>query len=115
MPKRFKLPDGKSLFEEVIALAAAQRGPRRQTREHVEKVKATKAAKRKAAQLAATERWHAERAKAIKAKRGAFGDRWEDRTVRAMEPGSWYADRDLQTLMGAEEDQPVRSMRCARG
>lgn len=108
MGKKFRLPDGATLFEQVHALALAQRGPRRPTRAHIEKIEATKKAKRAARQKAITDAWHAKRAAAIKAKRGALGDRWPDRCVRVMAPGKWYADRDLQNLTGCGEDHPVQ-------
>lgn len=105
MRKRFRLPDGATLFEEVIALAAAQRGPRRMTAGQLERMRQAKREKQRARQRAATERWWAQRGKA---KVTPLGERWQDRCVRAMRPGEWYADRDLQILMHAGEDQPVQ-------
>lgn len=107
MAKRFKLPTGESLFANLQALAYEQKR-RGVPRAVTAKIEATKKANRKRRQAEATKLWHEKRAAEIKAKRGKFGDRWEDRCVRVMRPGEWYADRDLQTLMGASEDQPVQ-------
>lgn len=109
--QRFRLPDGKTLFEEVAALAAAQaRGGRRVPTATTARLAAARKAKREARQKAATDRWHEERRQRTleKRKRMVLGERWRDRCVRVMQPGQWYADRDLQNLMGAQEDQPVQ-------
>ena len=108
MPRtKFRMPDGASLFAELEALAAQPRR-RRVPREHVMKIEATKARNRKARQKAATDRWHAEKNARVLARRKPFGERWVDRCVKVMLPGEWYADRDLQIAMRAEEDQPVQ-------
>ena len=108
MPRRKNLmPDPGSMLEQLNALAAHAKR-KGVPREHVVKREASKVRNRKARQKAVADRWHAERAARFKARKGVLGTTWADRCVKAMAPGEWYADRDLQNAMGAAEDQPVQ-------
>lgn len=106
------MPDPGSVLDQLQALAEEKKR-RRVPRAVVAKIEETKRRNRKARQKAAAERWHAQRKRP--AGWGAAGTTWADRCVAAMEPGDWYADRDLQNAMGAAEDQPVQVSAMDRG
>lgn len=105
-PRKNFMPDPASMFDQLQALVAEKKR-RGVPRADTARREATRKQNLKAKQEAAAERWH----EARKAKRKPptpYGERVADRVVRAMEPGEWYADRDLQNALGVPEDYPVQ-------
>lgn len=108
MARGWQMPDGQSLFEELVALVSQERREKeiRQARFSRMGNEARWGRGRREKQRAATEAWYARNKKARPDP--SVGERLEDRLVRAMEPGCWYADRDLCTLIGVPKNYPVQ-------
>lgn len=91
---RYWVPDPESLIEQLQALVADRRLPRRLTREEVARAVKGKRRARKRRQRAATARRRAAQAAERKGKVSV-----QDLILAAMQPGEWYAAPDVAGLL----------------